>query len=58
MTIGDAGRVVLALEALACIWMAGFAWRVATREPLHFRIVGPALCTAAATLILYGLTHP
>jgi hypothetical protein len=58
MTIEDAGRIALAAEALACIWMARLAWKVAASEPLYFRIVGPTLCVAAAALILYGSSYP
>ena len=57
MNIEDAGRVVLALEALACVWMAWLAWKETTNERLLFRIVGLATGTAAAVLIIYGLSR-
>ena len=55
MNIEDVGRVMLALEALACAWMGVLAWREAADDRLALRIVGPLLGFTAATLIVYGL---
>ena len=58
VTLFFAARVLLALEALACLWLGRLAWRAARFEDrVLVRAIGPALGAAAAGIIIYGLTQ-
>jgi hypothetical protein len=57
MTIEVLGRFVLALEALACLWLGRWGWRESENEGVLLRAVGPLLFCAAAAVILYGIVQ-
>ena len=48
-------RFVLALEALACLYLAVLAWREADFLRPLTRALGASLGCGAAAIILYGL---
>ena len=49
-------RLILALEAAACLWLAYLAWRERREAPLLLRAAGAAIGCGAASIIIYGLT--
>jgi hypothetical protein len=57
MTIEFVARFILALEALACLWLGRWAWREGENQGVLFRAVGPLLGCAAAAVIVYGIVQ-
>ena len=57
MDIEFAARIVLGLEALACLWLGLMAWGEARHDLFLRRIVGPMLWWAAAAVMVYGLVR-
>jgi hypothetical protein len=49
--------VLLALEALACLWLAYVAWRETAGQNFLFRSIGCLLWCLAAAVILYGISR-
>jgi len=58
MAIEFVARFILALEALACLWLGRRAWQEAENEGILVRVVGPLLGCAAAAVIVYAIVQP